>query len=115
MIAIFGVQFAIGLICLVAVLLLGEVGMVAFVPFALYPVFVRKYMPQGPDERELQFFYRAGNFTMIFMVLAILGIYFASGIAINGNLIGDNWHLLSIASILFFHGFSGLLVFRKVE
>ena len=115
MIATFSFEFAVGLLCIIATLFLGQAGMAVFALYALLPLVARKFRPAGPDERELQLFYRTGNITMALIVVAILCIYFASGININGNLVGEHWHFLSIASVLFLHGLSGLLVFRRVE
>lgn len=105
----------VGLIGLIAVLLLGPVGGVFMVLFVFFPVIVRLSKANKPDERELLLFYQTSNLTLILIFVALVLIYVASGIMINGNLVGDNWYLLSIASILFIHGLIGFIVFRKVS
>ncbi len=105
----------VGLIGLIAVLLLGEVGGVFLVLFVLFPVIVRLNKPHKPDERELLLFYQTSNFTLILIFIALVLIYVASGVIINGHQIGDNWYLLSISSILFVHGLIGLVVFRRMS
>jgi len=111
----FAFESLVGLIGLVAVLLLGKVGGVFMVLFVFFPVIVRLNKAHRPDERELQLFYQASNFTLILIFMALVLIYVASGVTINGNTVGDNWYLLSISSILFVHGMIGLVVFRRVS
>ncbi len=111
----FAFESLVGLIGLVAVLLLGNKGGVFLVLFVFFPVIVRLNKANRPDERELQLFYQASNFTLILIFIALVLIYVASGVTINGHQIGDNWYLLSISSILFVHGLIGLVVFRRVS
>lgn len=105
----------VGLIGLIAVLLLGNVGGVFMVLFVLFPVIVRRNKANITDERELQLFYQTSNFTLILIFIALTLIYVASGVTINGHTVGDNWYLLSIASILFTHGLIGVFVFRRMH
>jgi len=105
----------VGLIGLIAVLLLGKGGGVFMVLFVLFPVIVRLNKAHKPDERELQLFYRTSNFTLILIFMALMLIYVASGVTINGHTVGDNWYPLSIASILFIHGLIGMVVFRRMN
>ena len=111
----FAYESLVGLIGLITVLLFGEVGGVSLVLFALFPVIVRLKKAHKPDERELLLFYQTSNFTLILIFMALVLIYVASGVRINGNMIGDNWYLLSISSILFIHGLIGLVVFKKMN
>lgn len=113
MIIRFGFEFAVGLICFISVLILGTLGWSTFALFAFFPLVVRKSSPNGPDERELELFYKVGNFALILIIAAIILIYFASDISVNGNLVGENWHFLSISAVLLLHGLSGLLVFLR--
>lgn len=108
----FAFEFMVGLIGITAILIFGSRGMVALVLFAFFPVVVRKYGGHRPDERELQLFYRASNWTLVLIFLAVLAIYLASPLIINGYRVGDNWYLLTSAAILAVHGLSGLVVFR---
>jgi hypothetical protein len=108
----FAFELAVGMISVAAVLLLGSVGMVFFALFAFFPLVVRKYGSHKPDERELQLFYRAGNLTLVLIFLAVLGIYLASSVSINGRAVGENWYLLTMGAILATHGFAGLISFR---
>ena len=108
----FAFELMVGLIVLTAVLLFGSKGMVAFVFFAFFPVVVRRYGGHRPDEREMQLFYRASNWSLVLIFLAVLAVYLASSVVINGYRVGDNWYLLTMASILAVHGLSGLVVFR---
>lgn len=105
----------VGLIGLIAVLLLGNVGGIFMMLFVLFPVIVRRNKAHKPDDRELQLFYRTSNFTLILIFMALTLIYIASGVTINGHTVGDNWFLLSIASILFTHGLIGMVVFRRMS
>jgi len=105
----------VGLIGMVAVLLLGSVGGLFMMLFVFFPAIVRLNKAHKPDERELQLFYQASNFTLILIFIALVLIYVASGVTLNGHQIGDNWYLLSISSILFIHGLIGLVVFRRVS
>lgn len=105
----------IGFIGFVAVLLFGEEGGLFMLLFVLYPVIVRRNKASKPDEQELLLFYQTGNFTLILIFIALVLIYAASGVTINGHQIGDNWYLLSITSILFIHGLMGLAVFKRVN
>jgi len=105
----------VGLIGLIAVLLLGNVGGISLVLFAFFPVIVRMTKAHKPDEDELRMFYQTGNFTLILIFIALLMIYVFSGVTINGHIVGDNWFLLSISSILFFHGLIGVVVFKKAN
>ncbi len=111
----FAFESLVGLIGLIAVLLLGEVGGIFLVLFAFFPAIVRLNKANKPDERELQLFYQASNFTLILIFIALVLIYVLSGVTLNGHQIGDNWYLLSVSSILFTHGLIGLVVFRKVS
>ena len=111
----FAFESLVGLIGLAAVLLLGDVGGVFLVLFVLFPVIARAGRTHKPDERELQLFYQTSNFTLILIFIALVLIYVASDLTINGHQIGENWYLLSISSILFIHGLIGLIVFRRVN
>lgn len=111
----FAFEMAVGLVGLVAVLFLGSKGMVALVLFAFFPLVVRKSGGHRPDERELQLFYRAGNWTVVLIILSVLVIYLASPLIINGNRVGDNWYLLTVSSILIVHGLAGLAAFRDQQ
>ncbi len=111
----FAFEMAVGLIGIAAVLLLGSAGMVFFVLFAFFPLVVRKYGGHKPDERELQLFYRAGNLTLVLIILAVLGIYLASPLSINGRAVGENWYLITMGAILATHGLAGLISFREVR
>ncbi len=104
----------VGLIGMIFVLLLGKVGGVFMVLFVLFPVIVRLNKANKPDERELKLFYQTSNFTLILIFIALMLIYVASGVTINGHMVGDNWYLLSIASILFVHGLIGVVVFKRI-
>lgn len=114
MAARFVFEVTVGLVGMISVLLFGMPGMATLALFAFFPLVVRKSMGRGPDERELQLFYRTGNITFGLIFIALPVIYFASNISINGNLIGDSWYALSIASIFLLHGITGLLIFRSV-
>ena len=111
----FAFESLVGLIGILAVLFLGAVGGVFMVLFVLFPVVVRLSKAHKPDERELQLFYQTSNFTLVLIFIALVLIYVASDLTITGHQIGDNWYLLSISSILFFHGLIGLIVFKKVN
>lgn len=80
----FSYELIIGIIGLVAVFLLGNAGMAVLALLAAYPFFGKR----NADEREIQLFYKTGNITAAFTLLACVVIYLASDIRVNGIQIG---------------------------
>ncbi len=105
----FAYELIIGIISLIAVLLFGEIGMVAFALLAVHPFIGKK----KADERESQLFNQVGNLTAGATFLACLVIFFASNIVVNGHQIGDFWIGSVTASFLIAHGGAGLIAFKK--
>jgi hypothetical protein len=110
----YGFTGFIGMAVITATLLFGQVGSALFALFALLPVVTyfasRK---RKPDEREMHLFLKTNNITAGLMILTILAIYYGSAIVINGHRLGDQWHLLTIFSSLFWQGVVGLILSWK--
>lgn len=107
------IETIVGGISLLGILLLGDAGTAFLALLAITPFYMR-WRKVKPDERELQLFYKTGNWTMAAMILAIILIDRFFNLSVNGHLIGDNWTLLAISSIIFLHGSLGLTI-RKIE
>ena len=104
-------ELIVGLIAILAILLFGKFGNAFFILFAALPLIMR--IRKGKvDERELLVFYKAGNLTMGLMIVCLYLISYFFHSTINGNLIGDHWFSLSVASLLTAHGLSGLIMNR---
>ncbi len=101
-------ELLVGTILLLAILLFGEKGFAAIALLAGYS-FVRK---KKNDERELQLFYKVGNYTAAFSLLGAVAVYYFSNETVNGHLINDNWLGLVVSIFLLSHSISGLLIFR---
>jgi Na+/pantothenate symporter len=110
----YGFTGFIGMAVITATLLFGQVGSALFALFALLPVVTyfasRK---RKPDEREMHLFLKTNNITAGLMILTILAIYYGSATMINGHRLGDQWHLLTIFSSLFWQGVVGLILSWK--
>lgn len=105
----FTYELIIGIICLISVTLFGDVGMVAFALFAVYPFIGKK----KADERESQLFNKVGNVTAGLTLIASVVIYLASDIVLSGHRIGEFWLGFVAASFLIAHGASGLIILKK--
>ena len=104
----------VGLIVIAATLLFGPVGAASGVMMVLLPVVVHFALKKRkPDEREWHLFLQANNITAALMILTILVVYYGSAIVINGHRLGDQWHVLTISSFLFWQGIVGLILSRK--
>lgn len=114
----FAYELIIGIIGFVATLWFGSVGMVALALLAIHP-FIGRRNPfmrgdkEKWDEREYQLFYKAGNFTAGFTIVALVIIFEIKDISINNHLINDNWLVLSASSFIAAHGLSCLIIFKK--
>jgi hypothetical protein len=110
----YGFTGFVGLVVIAATLVFGQVGSALFALFALLPIVVyfasRK---RKPDEREMYLFLKTNNITAALMILTILAIYKGSAVMINGHRLGDEWHLLTIFSFLFWQGVVGLILSWK--
>jgi len=104
----FAYELVVGIIGLIAVLLFGEKGLVAFALLIAHPFIGKK----KADEREWQLFYKIGNYTAGASVVAAVIIYELSDVIVNGILIGKNWLGLLVAAVLIAHGISGLLILK---
>ncbi len=109
----FWFESIVGFCCIICILLFGQAGSASIALFALLPVIMRIRKTKNLDERELLLFYKAGNLSIAFFILAICLISFLSKVVINGHAIGASWMFLSITSILMFHGIAGLVVFKR--
>jgi len=114
MTARYGFTGFVGLAAIAATLLFGQAGSAVFALFALLPVVthfaIRK---RKPDEREMHLFLKTNNITGALMILTIMAIYYGSATVINGHRLGDQWHLLTIFSFLFWQGVVGLILSWK--
>ena len=106
----FILEFIVGIILLVSVLIFGQKGMAAFALLAIHPFIKKK---KKLDEREIQLFNRIGNFTAGATLLVSIAVYYFSDFVINGWTIGENWLFYVLSAFLISHGISGLIVFNK--
>ena len=106
----FILEFIVGIILLVSVLLFGQKGMAAFALLAIHPLIKKK---KKLDEREIQLFNTIGNFTAGATLLVSVLVYYFSDFVINGWTIGDNWLFYVLSGFLISHGMSGLIIFNK--
>jgi len=106
----FILEFIVGIILLVSVLIFGQKGMAAFALLAIHPFIKKK---KKLDEREIQLFYRIGNFTAGASLLASITIFYFSDFVVNGQTLGDNWLFYVVSAFLISHGISGLFVFNR--
>lgn len=107
----FILELLVGIILLVSVLMFGPKGMAALALLAIYTFLKKK--KKKPDEREIQLFYKIGNFTAGATLLLSVVIYYFSDFVINGWTIGENWLFYVLSAFLMSHGISGLIVFNK--
>ncbi len=110
----YGFTGFVGLAVIAATLIFGQVGSALFALFALLPVVTHfASRKRKPDEREMHLFLTTNNITAALMILTILAIYYGSAAVINGHRLGDEWHLLTIFSFLFWQGVVGLVLSWK--
>jgi hypothetical protein len=102
-------ELSVGVVLAIAIFVFGTAGLAALALLAFQPFIGKK----KADEREYQLFYKAGNVTAAFTLLACVIIYYFSDVAVNGQLIGKNWLGLVVAAFLLVHGLSGLVIFRE--
>ena len=105
----FILELSVGLLVLIAVLFFGPKGMALFALLAIHPFVAKK---KKLDERESQLFYKIGNYTAGFTLLASVTIFYFSDSLINGHTIGENWLYFVCSAFLISHGISGLALFR---
>ena len=106
----FILEFIVGIILLVSVLIFGQKGMAVFALLAIHPFIKKK---KKLDEREIQLFNKIGNFTAGATLLVSVLVYYFSDVVINGLTIGDNWLFYVLSAFLISHGISGLITFNK--
>jgi hypothetical protein len=110
----YGFTGFVGMAVIAATLLFGQVGSALFAFFALLPVVTHfASRKRKPDEREMYLFLKTNNITAGLMILTILAIYYGSATMVNGHRLGDQWHLLTIFSFLFWQGVVGLILSWK--
>ena len=105
----FAFELIIGTAMLIAVLLFGTPGLAVLVLLSAHPFIGKKKM----DEREIQLFYRVGNFTAGTVLLVSVIIFYFSETPINGILLGQNWFGLLLATFIGAHGAFGLILSRE--
>ena len=99
---LFGYELFIGVITFISMLIFKDRGLAAMALMALLPIIHwKKHM----DEREIFLFYKVGNFTAIFVFVAMVLFHFLLPFI----------NCLGALAISFFtiHGLSGLLVFSR--
>jgi hypothetical protein len=106
----FILEFIVGIILLVSVLIFGQKGMAALAFLAIHPFIKKK---KKLDEREIQLFNKIGNFTAGATLLVSVAVYYFSDFVINGWTIGANWLFYVLSAFLISHGMSGLIAFNK--
>ena len=106
----FILEFIVGIILLVSVLIFGQKGMAASALLAIHPFIKKK---KKLDEREIQLFNKIGNFTAGATLLVSIAVYYFSDFVIGGWTIGQNWLFYVLSAFLISHGMSGLIVFNK--
>jgi hypothetical protein len=111
MITRFIIEILIGFFAFIFILLLGTKGYVFLALLAITPVYMR-LRKINTDEREYLLFYKAGNLSFGLTIVSLVLIDYFSQVYVNGNLIGNHWMPLSIASILFMHGLAGIFYFK---
>ncbi len=105
-------EAVIGLVIIISVLLFGERGLSAIALIALFP-FINRLSKIKGDEREMLIHYRTGNIALGLAVLFVIIIYYFENFTIGKITIESIWMPLTIGSIIFAHGFSGLFVLMR--
>ena len=103
-------ELIVGLIMLVAIFLEGAKGISVLTLLFAHPFIGKK----KADEREIQLFYKIGNYTAGATLLASVVVYYFSDSIINDFMVGKNWFGLVLSAFLIAHGFFGLILTRKV-
>ena len=106
-------QLIVGLAVILAILFFGNEGVISILLFVLLPFLKLFTGYKVRDERELQMFYKIGNYTLLIVIAAVVIINKFSSTELNNNLIGDFWAPLTIASIFFGQGIIGILLYYK--
>jgi len=96
----FWLEIGTGLATFLAVLIIGEAGFAVGSLFAITAFLKRR----KPDERENQLFYRANTLTLGLVYLSMFPVYFFFP--------DFNWLGALFCSLIFFHGFCGLLIYK---
>ncbi|MCB9249549.1 MAG: hypothetical protein H6613_13870 [Ignavibacteriales bacterium] len=97
-------QLIVGLAVILAILFFGNEGVISILLFVLLPFLKLFTGYKVRDERELQMFYKIGNYTLLIVIAAVVIVNKFSSTELNNNLIGDFWAPLTIASIFFGQG-----------
>ncbi len=109
--AYYTLNLVVGLLAIILSLVLGEAGYVA-IAVAAFGIFLRK---RKLDEREYQLFYKAGDYTLVGIILSMVAVYMLRDYKINNIKIDEVWFQLFIGSFYFFNGLTGLMMFGKTE
>jgi len=97
----FAVELIVGIIVFLSILLFGEKGGFSLALMVLLTFFGKKKL----DEREYQLFYKVDHYTISFVILAMVIIFFL--------LPSINWLLALVSVFLFFQGLCGLVIFAR--
>lgn len=103
-------ELIVGIIMLIAVFLFEAKGIAALALLFAHPFIGKK----KADEREIQLFYKIGNYTAGATLLASVVVYYFSDSIINDFMVGKNWFGLVLSAFLIAHGLIGLILTRKV-
>ncbi len=106
----FILEFVVGIVLLVSILIFGQKGMVAFALLAIHPFIKKK---KKLDEREIQLFNKIGNYTAGTTLVASVAAYYFSDFVIMGRTIGENWLFFILSAFMFSHGILGIIIFNK--
>ncbi len=94
------IEMIVGLITLMAVIIIGEVGWAFLSLFSILVFFKRK----KADEREIQLILKANTGTLMSVYLSMFPVYFLFP--------SINWLMAMACSFIFFHGLWVLLMFK---
>lgn len=99
-----------GIVALPCVLIFGNIGYVIFGLMAFMPFIQGK---RKPDERELYLLYKTGNYTIVFLIWALVIIDQLSIWTTYGNFIKEHWLMLSMTAFCIISGTTGLVIFKS--
>jgi len=100
------IEFFIGFLTILAILIWGSKGMVVFALIALIPI-IMWIKGIKPDERELALLHNTNSASIVLSVIIFFLLYFYSGNTSNTFVI-SNWWKLAICSFVTLHGGIGL-------
>lgn len=107
----FGYEAFCGITALISILILGKSGAAGFAMLGILPIILRAKKIRF-DERELQIFYKAGNYSAGIVITVLAAGYILKNSSVNLH-IPENWILLLLSFIIFVHGLFGLIILKR--